>query len=160
MPQFLIRNAEEADLPSLAAAMVRLQSAHVEALPEFFRPFDEAAARSHLESLLELPDTNIRVAGDDQTVVGHVVFQVEQRPQSLFTHPQRYGHICQIEVLPAYRRSGVGHLLLADCQRLAEAKNLTRIVLDVWEFNITAQSFFRDFGYDHFGFKMIQRVGA
>ena len=140
--------------------MVRLQNAHVEAFPDIYRPFGLDDAKSHLESNLALPDTTIRVASDDKTVAGHMVLKVEERPQSMFTHAQRYGHVCQIEVDPDYRRIGLGRMLLADCDRLAISNNLTRIVLEVWEFNTSARTFFRDFGYVDFGSKMIRRTGS
>ena len=139
--------------------MVRLQNAHVEAFPDIYRPFGLTDAHAHLASLLTLPNTTIRVAIDDMTVAGHVVFQVEERPQSLFTHAQRYGHIAQLEVAPAYRRMGLGRMLLADCDRLAISHGLTQIVLDVWAFNASARSFFRGSGYDALGAKMIHRLG-
>ena len=52
----MIRDAHEADLPCLAAAMVRLQEAHLRAFPNIYRRFDADDALSHLSVLLSRPD--------------------------------------------------------------------------------------------------------
>ncbi len=150
----MIREANESDLPCLAAALVRLQDAHVEAYPEVYRRFEVGDARSFLSDLLANPDVFVRVATSRGAVVGHAVFRTETSPASLFKHPQRFGHISQIEVEPSARRNGVGRALLEDCERLAVSHGLHRIVLDVWAFNHAAKSFFQSNGYDGFGFKL------
>ena len=154
----MIRDANEADLPCLAAAMVRLQDAHVRAFPDIYRPFDVHDALSHLSDMLSRSDASVRVAEHDGTIVGHVVFLIKTRPKSMFTHSQAYGHVAQIEVEPGFRRKGFGRSLLADCERLATSHGLQRIDLDVWEFNDSAKSFFRANGYNHFGSKLSRSV--
>ncbi len=154
----MIRDPNECDLPHLAAAMVRLQESHASAFADIYRRFDAGAALSHLSVVLSRSDTILRVAVDGGTVVGHVVFVIETRPETMFTHAQRFGHITQIEVAPDFRRRGYGRLLLADCERLAEAHDVRRIVLDVWAFNHSAKSFFQEIGYDDCGSKMFRTV--
>jgi ribosomal protein S18 acetylase RimI-like enzyme len=154
----MIRDANESDLPCLAAAMVRLQEAHVRAFPDIYRRFDAGDALSHLSILLSRSDAIVRVAVHGSAVIGHVVLLIETRPESMFTLSERYGHITQIEVEPGFRRRGYGRLLLADCERLAVAHDLHRIVLDVWAFNNSAKSFFQAIGYDDFGSKLSRSV--
>ncbi len=150
----MIRDANESDLACLAAAMVRLQEAHVRAFPEIYRSLDTGDAVSHLSGLLSRPDAFVRVAVHEGNVVGHVVLLIESRPESMFTHSQRYGLLTQVDVEPDFRRRGYGRSLLADCEQLAAAQELRRIVPDVWAFNDAAKAFFRAIGYEDFGFKM------
>lgn len=89
----MIRDANESDLPCLAAAMVRLQKAHVEAFSDIDRRFDAGDALSYLSVLLSRPDAIVRIAVHEGAVVGNVVFLIETRPENMFTHSQRYGHI-------------------------------------------------------------------
>jgi ribosomal protein S18 acetylase RimI-like enzyme len=154
----MIRDAIDSDLPCLAASMVRLQQLHAIAFPEIYRQFDAADALSHLSAVLSRADAMVRVAVDDGSVVGHAVLVVETKPESMFTHPQRYGHITQIEVEPEFRRRGIGRLLLADCEQLARSQNLSRIVLDVWAFNHSAKAFFQALGYDDIGSKLVRTI--
>lgn len=154
----MIRDANESDLPCLAAAMVRLQEAHVRAFPEIYRSVDADDALAHLTDLLLRPDAFVRVAVHGDAVVGHVVFLIETRPESIFTPAQRYGHIAQIEVQPEFRRQGYGRSLLADCERLAALHDLQRIVLDAWAFNNSARTFFQANGYHDVGYKMSRSV--
>ncbi|NNE92252.1 MAG: GNAT family N-acetyltransferase [Verrucomicrobiales bacterium] len=163
MPDFSIRDATDADLPALAEAMVRLQTAHTEAFPDVYRTFDVDVAKGHLESQLNEPDTVIRVAtvsedGQSEIIAGHVVFAVEEKPETVFTRARRIGHLCQIEVEPAFRRSGLGQLLLEDCDRLATAHGVTQIFLQVGAFNSPARAFFEESGFEEFGSRLCRRV--
>jgi ribosomal protein S18 acetylase RimI-like enzyme len=154
----MIRDAKESDLSCLAAAMVRLQEAHVTAFPDIYRRFDAGDALSYLSGLLTRPDATVRVALHSGAVVGHAVFLIETRPESMFTLSQRYGQISQIEVEPDCRRRGYGRLLLANCEQIAALHGLRRIVLDVWAFNDSAKSFFKALGYNDFGSKLLRSV--
>lgn len=154
----MIRAANQSDLPELAAAMVRLQDAHAQAFPEVYRRFEADEALAHLSGLLTRSDAFIRVTEDDGSVVGHVVLVVETRPESMFTHPQRFGHVSQIEVEPNSRRRGYGRALLADCDQLAKSHGLASIVLEVWAFNTSGKKFFEVMGYQDFGSKMLRSV--
>lgn len=143
----MIRDACESDLPSLGAAMVRIQNTQMEAYPEIFRPFSAEEAVQHLARLLEESTAVVRVAVSSDTVVGHVVLSIRTRPESMFTPSQRTGYIAQIEVEREYRRRGIGRMLLQDCVQIATARNLSRVELDVWSYNSSAQAFFRRCGY-------------
>ena len=154
----MIRDASDSDLPCLATAMVRLQMAHARAYPEIYRRFETDDAHAHLSVLLHQANVFIRVAEHQGTVIGHIVFRIETKPETMFTHSQRFGLIAQIEVEPGFRRQGYGRALLADCESLAASHDLHRVVLDVWGFNLTAKRFFRSFGYDEFGAKLSRDI--
>ena len=115
----MIRAAQESDLPALAAAMVRLQEAHVDAFPDVYRRFGSDEARAHMSGLLAQANAFVQVVLAEGVVAGHVVFLVERKAPSLFTHARRFGQIPQLEVAPEFRRRGFGRLLLAECERLA-----------------------------------------
>jgi len=102
----MIREATESDLSVLAAAMVRLQSLHMDAFPNVYKPFAVSEAVSHLTELLSRPEFNVRVLVHSNQVAGHAVLAVESTPASMFKHAQRYGHLTQIEVDPDFRRLG------------------------------------------------------
>lgn len=154
----MIRDAVTSDLPALTEATLRLQAAHVEAYPHTYRPFDADAAQAHLTELLAQTDTVFRVAEIDGVVAGHVILQIESRPETLFTHARRLGRITQLEVAPAYRRQGIGRLLLEDCERHAHEQGLDTLSLEVWSFNEAAHQFYLASGYDDLGFRMSRTI--
>jgi len=153
----MIRDANQSDLPQLAAASLRLQKAHVEAFPDLFRPFETSDALSNLSELMSRSDAKIRVAIHKDTMVGHVVLLIETKSETLFTFEQRVGRIAQLEVEPDFRRQGYGRLLIADCERIAVAHGLGRIEIGVWGFNGSAKSFYEAVGYDELSKKMSSR---
>lgn len=154
----MIRAANETDLPCLAEALVRLQEAHARAFSDLYRPFSAGDATQHLAELLLRSDALVRVVEHEGAVVGHVVMLIETKPASLFTYERRAGHLVQIEVAPEFRRQGYGSLLLEECERLAKAKGLQRLVLEVWAFNDSARAFFQAVGYEELGAKLTRVV--
>ncbi|MEP1647485.1 GNAT family N-acetyltransferase, partial [Rhodopirellula bahusiensis] len=110
----MIRPATEGDLPSVAESMVRIQMLHADAYPTIYRRFGLADAVSHLETAISNPSITIRIACSGTEVIGHYILAAEVVPESMFKHPQRFGHVHQIEVDPRFRRRGVGKRLIRD----------------------------------------------
>ena len=150
----MIRDAHQSDLPVLAAATLRLQEAHVGAFPDVFRPFDLNDALRNMSDLVSRSDAFVRVAVEEDTVVGHAVFLIETKPETLFTYEQRVGQISQLEVEPDFRRQGYGRLLIADCEQIAASQGLSRVELSVWDFNDSAKAFYEAVGFREFSRKM------
>ena len=151
----MIRDASERDIGCIADALVRVQNLHADAYPFIYRRFTIADAVSHLNASLAKPNLTIRVACDATEVVGHYILATESTPESMFKHQQHFGHLHQIEVDPAYRRSGVGKRLLHDSTSIAAKLGLSRVVLDVWAFNVAARELFHSVGFSEFGSKLV-----
>ena len=154
----MIRNATESDLQVLAAAMVRLQTLHVDAYPNIYKPFTVSSAASHLADLILRPEYNVRVLIHSDQIAGHAILAVETTPASMFKHAQRYGHLTQIEVDPNFRQLGFGRSLLLDIEKIARELGLDRVLLDVWAFNDPAREFFDKSGYNPFGSKLVKPI--
>jgi ribosomal-protein-alanine N-acetyltransferase len=61
------------------------------------------------------------------------------------------GHICTIEVLPNFRRQGLGEKLLQEIEAIFRQKSVRASALEVREDNIPAIRLYRKFGYDTIG---------
>jgi ribosomal-protein-alanine N-acetyltransferase len=61
------------------------------------------------------------------------------------------GHICTIEVLPAFRRQGIGEKLLDEIEKIFRQKKVKASALEVREDNIAAIGLYRKSGYDTIG---------
>lgn len=151
----MIRDVIERDVGCIADGLVRVQNLHADAYPSIYRRFTVADAVSHLNASLANPNLTIRVACEMTEVVGHYILATESTPESMFKHPQRFGHLYQIEVDPAYRGRGVGKRLLQDSTLIAATMGLSRVVLDVWAFNAAARELFHSVGFSEFGSKLM-----
>ena len=151
----MIRDASDHDLGCIADALVRVQNLHANAYPSIYRRFTRVEAVSHLSAALAKPQITIRVACDSTEIIGHYILATESTPESMFKHPQRFGHLHQIEVDPKYRRRGVGKCLLDDATVISAKLGLSRVVLDVWAFNAAARGLFDSAGFSAFGSKLV-----
>jgi ribosomal protein S18 acetylase RimI-like enzyme len=61
------------------------------------------------------------------------------------------GHICTIEVLPNFRRQGIGENLLREIEEIFRQKKVKASALEVREDNVPAIEFYRKLGYDKIG---------
>ncbi|MCC9641599.1 GNAT family N-acetyltransferase [Rhodopirellula sp. JC740] len=154
----MIRDALDRDIRCIADALVRVQHLHADAYPSIYRRFTSAEAVSHLSASFANPNISIRVACDSTEIIGHYILAVESTPESMFKHPQLFGHLHQIEVEPKYRRRGVGKCLLDDATLISAKLGLPRVVLDVWAFNAAARGLFASAGFSAFGSKLVLNI--
>lgn len=155
----MIRTAIESDLDCIAKSLVRIQTLHADAYPSIYRRFSYTDAVSHLGTAISNQNITIRVACDATEVVGHYILAAEFIPESMFKHSQRFGHLHQIEVDPRFRRRGVGKDLIDDVISVAASLRLSRVILDVWAFNVAARELFDSMGFTLFGSKMVHNLG-
>jgi len=62
-----------------------------------------------------------------------------------------YAHILTIDVSPAYRRKGIGRMLLQEIERIFKEKGVKACLLEVREDNVAAISLYRRLGYEKIG---------
>lgn len=61
------------------------------------------------------------------------------------------GYISNVAVSPEWRRRGIGDMLIEELLRMARAKKLSFVTLEVRESNLTAQALYRKHGFTEVG---------
>lgn len=154
-----IRSGTTGDLPYLRDQLVMVQDLHRSAHPDKYREISPEHAESFLSERLNNQRCFVRVAVTEQNhVVGHTISEIQERPGSLFTHPQTVLYLAQIVVNPVYRRQGIGRELIEDVRALARTQEIEQVVLNVWEFEGNGRRFFLECGFQDFGYQLIQRI--
>nr|WP_320162349.1 ribosomal protein S18-alanine N-acetyltransferase [uncultured Methanoregula sp.] len=125
LPQ--IRRAVTTDIPAIVA--IENES--------FADPWDQSA---FLDALTYFPTTYF-VAVSGGSVTGFIVGALEDTGENL------YGHLCNFGVSPAYRRKGLGKLLLRRLECQFTIETATAVQLEVRVSNTAAQRFYRRLGY-------------
>lgn len=126
-PVARVRRARLTDLPSI----VEIERA------SFLEPWESETLRQTIEWF----PTTCYVAVFDGRVVGFL-FATPQSSDDGF-----YGHICNLAVAPAYRRRGIGTLLLKRAEQEFALNGAEGIQLEVRESNLAAREFYRKRGY-------------
>jgi len=144
----IIRIAEREDYEGLCAVIKELDVFHADALPHFFRHFDEPARPLQwFIDALENPESLLLVAEHGGMIVGFLGALVRQNPDLPMFVPRRWLVVDNVAVLNAYRRMGVGRALMQQAHEWAQAQSLAEVELTVWEFNEDAFAFYEKLGY-------------
>jgi ribosomal-protein-alanine N-acetyltransferase len=85
------------------------------------------------------------VAKLNSQIVGFIVGTIYRERNALF------GHVLTVDVLPEYRRKGIGLKLLQKMENIFKEKNIRTCCLEVRENNIAALSLYRKLGYVEVG---------
>ncbi|MCS6806016.1 MAG: N-acetyltransferase [Acidobacteriota bacterium] len=107
-----------------------------------------AYTQAELRHYITTPRSLTLVAEDDNgQIVGFIVAQVEcwrkQAPQP----PQLWGHIITIDILPSFRRHGLGQALLKEAEQWLMSQGCVLIELEVSIENAPAIAFYQKNGY-------------
>jgi ribosomal-protein-alanine N-acetyltransferase len=106
---------------------------------------DEAFTRDQIAQLLKEYNCVSLIARIDGIIAGFVIGMVYVDRKAL------YAHILTIDVSPAYRRRGIGQMLLQEIERIFVEKGVKASHLEVREDNAEAISLYRKLGYEDVG---------
>jgi ribosomal-protein-alanine N-acetyltransferase len=126
-PLPLIRRAAPSDI----AAIVAIEQ------ESFIDPWEQSV---FLEAFTYFPGTYF-VAVCDGAVAGFIVGGLEDTGENI------YGHLCNLGVTTAYRRRGIGKLLVRRFEHQSALELATGVQLEVRLGNTIAQRFYRWLGY-------------
>lgn len=150
-----IRRATALDARLLAALNEPIHTAHFEARPDIFKPYDrsDALVNWYLEQIAQ-PENVLYIAEEDGEAVGCMYAKVVSRPSNPFIYETDEVLIDQISVNPAHQGKGYGKALLKMAQELARQNGIKRITLAVWAFNEHAIEFYERQGLQIYNYRM------
>jgi GNAT superfamily N-acetyltransferase len=149
-----IRRATREDSFLLSSLTRDVQSLHAQHHAKIFKtPDADDFAVPFFEEMLSDPAVTIFIAEDRGNAVGDIVCKLVERPENPFTFAARILLVDQISVRPEARRKGIGAALLEQAESLARELEAERIVLDSWDFNLGAHTFFERMGFQKFNFR-------
>lgn len=168
-----IRPARVEDYAALCAIFGEGDSLHSTALPDVFCSSGGLArSREYISDALNREDSAIFVAviqGTEQRprterpagqVVGAIHVLVREAPAIPLMVERRFAVIDNITVTRRSRRQGIGRALLEHAERWAQARGVTQVELNVWEFNKTARLFYQRLGYRTISRRLRRQLGS
>jgi len=143
-----IRNATPEDADALAAINATVQRLHADAEPSIFRqPQPGVFTPKPVAEILAEPGNTILVACNGDEVVGYAWIKLNDRPESVTSHANRWLHIEHIAVRPDAQGKGVGSALMQRAKELAREQGVHQLTLTSWSFNTQAHHFFASHGF-------------
>lgn len=143
----MIRIVESKSHTVISTLVEDVQNLHAQLYPELFKPFNRAAIEEALEKYVTDPTCFVYLAEQKEIPIGYILCFIKEAPENAFRYSVRTLHIDQICVRKAYQKSGAGHLLMEQAEKLAREQAIRRIELDHWSMNTVAAAFFRKKGY-------------
>lgn len=167
-----IREATLLDYEALCRLFEDVDRAHRAALPDLFRkPSGPARDFVYIRALIADPDHGVIVAEDKddhispsgegrsgEGLIGCVVVMARESPDVPILVPIRYAMIDTLVVAQARRGSGVGRRLMAEAESWARRKGISRVELNVFEFNKGARAFYGNLGYTTLSRRLVKRL--
>ena len=145
----MVRIAKPEDAERINELRRQVNELHVSGRPNHFKAGFGEELRKHVYMYLTDGIGYAAVDEEDGQIVGMVMVDYIDRPESPYRYAERFAHIAEICVDEKYRRRGVGKRLLNFVKADAKEKGFSRIELDVWAFN-DALAFYEAEGYTVF----------
>jgi ribosomal protein S18 acetylase RimI-like enzyme len=154
-----IKQATQTEVSELVMLNDYVQKIHADAHPDLFKyPTDEAELTTFFDSIVSKPDHYCYIAYLDDQPVGYLWAAVQDRQENPFKFANRRVYINHVAVHDQYRRHHVRQALFARAGELAKTIGITKIALDVWAFNDTAQTFFKKQGFSVYNFNLWRQL--
>ena len=150
--EIIVRSARRDELERVNELRRMVNDVHVSGRPDIFRPGFGPEMRDYVYKQFDSDEYDILVAVTDGVICGYAVTAVGHKPLSPYNNERYFYHVEEFGVDADYRRMGVATALVDYIKRDAKAKGLSRVELDVWEFNEGARAF-----YEAAGFKVYRR---
>jgi GNAT superfamily N-acetyltransferase len=136
----VIRPAMPVDYEALAQLYREFHEFHVRGVPTRLchlgnlSPTERHRLYDRFTQITAGPDSNLFVARTRNGIAGLAEVYVREDDPQPGVIPHRYGYLQSLMVAEAYRRGGIGALLLETAENWAREKGADEMQLDTWEF--------------------------
>ena len=143
----MVRFAEEKDLDIINELRKQVNDIHVEGRPDVFKAGFGSEIRDFAKVIINGENSDIIVAERNGVICGMVCVDYVNKPETPYGNARNFYHVQEIAVDENYRRQGVAKELLEFMIADAKKRKLSKIELDVWEFNDSAIEFYQAVGF-------------
>ena len=145
--QPVIRTAREEELDRVNELRRQVNDLHVAGKPEIFKPGFCDELRDYVRVIFDDPNKTILVAELDGAVCGFAVLNHIVRPENPFMYERDFLDVDELCVDGAFRRRGVAAALIGRIRDYAREQGISRVELNMWEFNREALAFYETAGF-------------
>ena len=143
-----IRRATFSDVPALVSLNRVVHAMHVGAHPEIFRqnPPKEVVGGAFRKAM-ELPHSFWLLAEEDEPVA-FLSAEFREREETWYAMARRMCRLSGFVVAPHFRRQGIARDMLSVLRAEASSRGITRIEVEVWNFNADAIEVYAHLGFN------------
>lgn len=138
------------DAAEIVELLRQAHEEHRQRRPQWFKPFDRAAALESLRFLLSRDGAQMFVARVDGVCLGYALVCERVRQENAFRHASRSLVVDQMAVSKPHRGQGIGTLLLDRVRAEAAQRGVQRVELSMYRDNDGARRFYEAQGFVRF----------
>lgn len=143
-----IRDATRDDQEALTHLLAEINNQHAEALPVIYQHIvPSIETENYVCRIIDSEELGLSVAEQAGQVVGFVVFQESQAPETPVHVLRRWALVSLIVVSRALRSQGIGTALIQHVQEWAKSRGIDTVELQVAEFNTAAIAWYESLGF-------------
>jgi len=148
MSEYILRKAVQLDLEDVYKIFNLADAQHRLAHPEIFKQFyDPQDTKDYLLTSIKSKDAVVFLAEYRSEIIGGILAWVRQTPEISVLIPRTYVSIENLVVAKTFRHQGVGKSLMEHIHLWSKERGIQKIQLTVWDFNDSAQEFYKNLGY-------------
>ena len=149
MPDYIVRKAIPSDLEGVYAVFSLADKLHRQKHPEIFKKAaTPAGIKDYLLASIRAEDAAVIVAKSRGEIIGSIIAWVRQTPENPVLVQHTFLSVENLVVVETFRQQGVGKALMEHIHLWSEELGIKQIQLTVWDFNESAQTFYKQFGYE------------
>ena len=138
------------DPESIADLLRQVHEEHRQRHPEWFKPFERAAALDAVRNMLLRHGARLFVARVEGVCLGYAPVQNRVRQENAFRYASRSLIVDQMAVADTHRRKGIGTLMMERIRGEAVRRGAQRVELKVYSDNDGARRFYEAQGFVRF----------
>lgn len=143
---------------AIAPLVEEVQNLHANLFPSLYKPFEYQGIKKEMEAILSNELCKVFIAKMENITVGYVMILIKKIPENAFHYSMQIIHIDQIAVAEAYKRVGVGAMLLNKVEEFSKEMKINRIELDHLNNNSIAKTFFYSKGFLPYRSKLMKHL--
>ncbi len=142
-----VRFVQASDLENVNALRREVNDLHVEGRPDIFKAGFGPELRDYVYQIYADPDKKIIVAERNGVICGFAVLNHIRKPDSPFMNAREFLDVDEFGVGKDFRRQGAASAMIEFIRDYAKNCGVTRLELNMWEFNRNALAFYEVSGF-------------
>lgn len=144
----MIRLAVKQDKNAVNSIRKQVHALHASARPDMFRSEFSDELANRFDFFLQSDEYEVAVCDNGGAIAGFVTMKHVAMSESPYAVERRFLLVEELGVDFKSRRKGIGSQLMCYVKDYAKSLGYTRIQLDMWAFNETAEEFYLDQGFE------------
>ncbi|MFH1565817.1 MAG: GNAT family N-acetyltransferase [bacterium] len=159
LKNIIVRKMDIYDSDKVCKIFAQGDTYHKENLPHIFNnPPKPARNNEFFNQILNSEKATILVAELQDSILGFVFVSIRKVAGDPLLKERSYAVVDNMVVEEKYRNKGLGRILLTEAITWAKIKGITKMELNVWEFNQNAINFYEKLGFETISRKMKKKI--